>query len=308
MQTSEETKDLLAAMLAAKLNMKPVGKGGKNLHDNYKYSKELDWWKAIEPHLEANGLIVTFSIGPPIELGPTLSGNQTKTRVLGDARLSHVETGQWMEISCAGDGADKTDKAVFKAECGFKKYAYSFLFGLPTSDDPERDDFAAPAKPAAKPKAAPKQPATPEARKEAQDFIRDHYDELPAEWVTKANAILAKPEATAAQVAKVLNELTKRRKKDARAANKSTNEKLEALVHMNGKEVYGKVGWDDARHGLIKTLTGKEQSIADLTQEQLSALCEQLEGMREEQARVAAQSGRASPPPKFNTGNETKGE
>jgi len=243
MQTSEETKDLLAAMLAAKQLMKPVRKGGVNTFDDYPYSQEIDWWRAIEKHLEANELLITFSILEVIELGPTISGKQTKTRVIGRARISHSPTGQWQEVRCAGDGADKGDKAVFKAITGFKKYGYSLLLCLPTSADPERDDPDArsAAKPAAKPKAAPKtkEPVSAELRKEVQDYIRDHFNvvkdlkDLPG-----FTALLGQPDAPTGRVKKGYTWL----KKEVRDSNKGTNERLEAKIHLLGREVYGKAG------------------------------------------------------------------
>jgi len=59
--------------------------------------------------------------------------------------------------------------------------------------------------------------------------------------------------------------------------------------------VYGKDEWGLERRGLIHILTGKEQSIADLTQEHLSALCDHLEAKGRRDS--GATEGSSTPPP-----------
>ena len=54
-------------------------------------------------------------------------------------RLSHAESGEWIEIDIIGEGYDRGDKAVYKAITGARKYGLACLFDLVTTDDPETD-------------------------------------------------------------------------------------------------------------------------------------------------------------------------
>ena len=276
METSESTTAILPAILAAKKAMRPVQKGGENTFDNYKYSQEIDWWKAVRKPLEANDLIIAFSVMENIELGPTISGKQTKTRVIGKARIMHALSSEWIEIWCMGDGADKGDKAIFKAMTGLKKYAYSLLLGLPTSDDPELQTEADPAPKTRKPKAAaPAKPITTDERREVQDYLREHADMLAEDLVTWVNKVASLPGSTSADAKKAMSKMAA----VVRKMTKTPPKKLHDKINVMGRELYGEQ-WNTKRHGMVGEITnGLFESMTDMSPDQLSTLCERLESM-----------------------------
>jgi hypothetical protein len=130
MLTSEKTDQLLPALLKARMAMKPAFKGKKNDHFKYAYANEEAWHDAVQPQLHEHGLLLTFSIAEYSRAG-------SLSAVKGLARITHVASGQWMQVSGVGEGEDKADKGAYKAQTGLKKYLYALAFSLPTSDDPE---------------------------------------------------------------------------------------------------------------------------------------------------------------------------
>lgn len=140
--TSESLDKLMPDFLAAKDELRPAGKSGYNNHDRYNYAQEIDWYSAIAPVLTRHGLVVLFSCSTlqPSEKRTTRNGGtEYHCYVSGAARLLH-KSGQWIEVHGWGEGQDRADKGVYKAETGLKKYLYSLLLALPTNDDPERDE------------------------------------------------------------------------------------------------------------------------------------------------------------------------
>ncbi len=130
MNTSPTVDQLMPALLAARREMKPAFKGKKNDHFRYNYANEEAWHDAVQPHLHARDLLLTFSVNEYAREG-------TLSWVRGTARVTHAASGQWMEVEAVGEGEDKADKGAFKAQTGLKKYLYSLLFSLPTTDDAE---------------------------------------------------------------------------------------------------------------------------------------------------------------------------
>jgi len=139
---SDSITELAPDLLAAKADLKPVGKGGENKYDRYSYAREVDWYASINPVLNRHHLGVVFSCG---QLAPTASrqtkggGSEHHCYVHGCARLIH-KSGQWIEVDGIGEGQDRADKGVYKAQTGLRKYLYALLLSLPTTDDPESDE------------------------------------------------------------------------------------------------------------------------------------------------------------------------
>lgn len=142
MRTSEQVEKLIPAWHEARKGFKPAGKSGHNTYDNYEYAKEEDWYNAVKPALDANGLVLLMEVHPEIQNLPDRKtrngGIEYVVQVKGVARLWHT-SGQWVEIDGVGQGQDRADKALYKAMTGMKKYLYAMLFALPTSDDAEAD-------------------------------------------------------------------------------------------------------------------------------------------------------------------------
>lgn len=55
------------------------------------------------------------------------------------ARFIDIETGYYEEVYAAGDGADFSDKGIYKAETGAVKYILACNFLVATGDDAEKD-------------------------------------------------------------------------------------------------------------------------------------------------------------------------
>lgn len=142
MKTSDAIDKIMPAYIAARKTIHPAGKSGNNKFDRYEYAKEIDWHEAVIPELLKYDLVVLFSCeGSRREEPRTTDRGKTEfvTIVTGKARLFH-SSGQWLEVDGKGEGVDRADKGIYKAQTGLKKYLYSLLFALPTTDDPEADN------------------------------------------------------------------------------------------------------------------------------------------------------------------------
>ncbi len=173
---SDKVDQLIPAIHKARKAIRPVLRGGRNQTQNYRYAQESDWYDAITPALEENGLVIFASAGEPIDLGArtTRKGNMEYAYgVPGRVRLIHTSA-QWVEVTASGHGQDAGDKGVYKAQTGLKKYLYALLFMLPTTDDPERDD--APQTPAVQPRPAG-QPTLDERCQSAVKLIAEATNE-----------------------------------------------------------------------------------------------------------------------------------
>lgn len=176
MNRSESLTNLMPSLLAARAAIKPAGKSGKNTFDKYDYATELDWHEAVMPALLANGLAMSFSINSVVNLPDRTTkagGTEHIVEVTGTVTLMHT-SGEWIEVGIVGHGQDRSDKGVYKAMTGAKKYGYACLFSLPTTDDPERHDAQD-----SKPKRQPRKPQIqPQAQPEEQP---EGYDKLMGE-------------------------------------------------------------------------------------------------------------------------------
>jgi len=136
MRTSDATDKIFPALMKAKSAMGAVPKDGYNEHFKYKFSSLEHFAGVVEPNLAPNGLQVITSVTGMIQR----DGNRVMLSLV--LRLIH-DSGQWIEVDCVGEGTDGQDKATYKAITGGRKYGLACLFGLVTSDDPEKFDNAA---------------------------------------------------------------------------------------------------------------------------------------------------------------------
>lgn len=139
MKTSEQIDKIMPAIVAARGEMRFVAKGGNNTFDKYNYARLDNYMRVVEDPLEKNKLFIVTSADSCSQLDPRTTksgGSEFVVRLTLTMRVVH-ESGQWMEISIIGDGQDRGDKGIYKANTGARKYGYAMLFGLTTSDDPE---------------------------------------------------------------------------------------------------------------------------------------------------------------------------
>lgn len=139
MNTSESIDKIIPAFLKAQHQIPLIPEGGTNTHQRYNYSGIDDYVKTINPILKKNdlGLIMHQSGVQDIEPRNTGRGGcEFGVRVQMTARLVHA-SGQWMEASGYGTGYDASDKAVFKAITGARKYLLASMFNVASGVDPE---------------------------------------------------------------------------------------------------------------------------------------------------------------------------
>jgi len=146
MQHSENIDALLAMLHEVQRHVEPPNCTGFNAEQKYDYATEVDWWQTLHALLTEYKLVVVFSLADCSCLGPTPRGTQMITQVKLKMRIIHAPTDQWLEIETGGYGADPTDKGIYKAITGAKKYGYAMLLALPTLHDPERDSQGSAAK------------------------------------------------------------------------------------------------------------------------------------------------------------------
>lgn len=142
MKLSEQSDKIAAALVAVGDEVRAVRKSGNNTFDKYTYAKLDDYVRACADAMKQHGVTVLASC-TAIESLPTRktkSGSDAyATRLHMTMRAVH-SSGQWAEIVSIGEGEDRSDKSVYKANTGARKYGYAMLFGLTASDDAEVED------------------------------------------------------------------------------------------------------------------------------------------------------------------------
>lgn len=151
-----------AALVAAQAEFRVVIEGGYNSYDKYKYARLEDYVEAIRPILSKHGLAVAFT---SVNLSPepkhvTEKGKEEYNFVVTvEAMLIHA-SGQFMRFQGYGQGIDRSDKSIYKAMTGARKYVLANIFNLATGDDPE-NETANPEDRAKRPPAPPQQQQRP---------------------------------------------------------------------------------------------------------------------------------------------------
>ena len=135
------------ASLASKLSaisagMTRVPKSGHNSAQNYDFAREADVVDHIRPQLADRNLYIFFSNeGPSPSYEHRVSKNQNNqvwADVVLRATILDGDTGALISFTMPGQAVDTgSDKAVFKAITGAKKYALMLAFNVATGDDPE---------------------------------------------------------------------------------------------------------------------------------------------------------------------------
>lgn len=117
-----------------------VGKNGRNEFHKYDYVTEADVVEAIDKLFTKHNLLL---LADTLDVNTVTNGEKTLyTRVKVKYTIIDVDTGQSLEQVFYGDGADNSDKGIYKAYTGSLKYFLMKTFRIATGDDPERDEAA----------------------------------------------------------------------------------------------------------------------------------------------------------------------
>lgn len=142
MKTSEAITNISSALAKMQPELNVISKSGENKFDRYTYATLEDYIRGTRDIMSKHGFFMVASVEKLEQLldRPTRNGNiEHAVQINLTVRLIH-QSGEWIEISCIGEGQDRADKAVYKAITGARKYAIASLLGLATSDDPEADE------------------------------------------------------------------------------------------------------------------------------------------------------------------------
>ena len=118
-----------------------VQKRGKNAFHGYNYVKAADLAHAVRSRLASRNVIMLSDLVSSETR--EISANDGKVMQFCDVILSYTfhdgDTGESFSFRCPGSGADRGDKAVYKALTGSLKYAIRNAFLVPDESDPEAD-------------------------------------------------------------------------------------------------------------------------------------------------------------------------
>lgn len=137
-------KNILKKLLSIQQDITRMEKDGRNTFQNYKYLSETQITLKMKELLDKHGVIFFHSshIKGSYEISPTKSGTkQFVTDVEIGYKFYDVDSGEFLEGTAMGQGADSQDKGIYKAITGAVKYVFMKNFLIPTGDDPEKDEI-----------------------------------------------------------------------------------------------------------------------------------------------------------------------
>lgn len=120
-----------------------MGKEGRNQAQNYSYLSEAQVAEVFKELLEKHKVFFTYSSRITATY-PSVKGTQLITDVRIDYQFIDIETGSAHSGYVCGQGADATDKGVYKGITGAVKYIFMKTFLIATGDDPEKDTKKSP--------------------------------------------------------------------------------------------------------------------------------------------------------------------
>jgi hypothetical protein len=123
----------IAAKLARAIgDVSRIGRDGTNEFHKYNYTSAEQVYRVVRGPLLEQGLVVIPS---------TSSWSRQGQNMILDLELTILDTntGESLTARWVGEGADKGDKATYKAATGGMKTWLKHLFLLPADDDPESD-------------------------------------------------------------------------------------------------------------------------------------------------------------------------
>ncbi len=148
LEIMSKPKSIYLKILEAQKNINYVQKNGTNSFHKYDYAMESDILHTVKQAANDAGLILVTSMTS--ELGSfsaekmDYNGNKVTditrfAKVTLSYKVIDAETGEAIEGTFDGYSEDKGDKAIYKATTGANKYFLMKFFGVPTGDDPEKD-------------------------------------------------------------------------------------------------------------------------------------------------------------------------
>lgn len=136
METEPRNTAVYQALARIQSQVGPVLKTKKNEHFKYKYADLESLMAPINELVAENGCCTLESV----EDDSQVEGRENLSRVRLELGLIHAASGQRVFVRATGYGDDRSDKGIFKATTGARKYAYALMFRLVTTDDPEKAD------------------------------------------------------------------------------------------------------------------------------------------------------------------------
>jgi hypothetical protein len=113
-----------------------IEKKGRNAFHNYNYAMEVDFLEAVRPQLTKHGILMSMSVDSVEIVNKGEKGGMITTIKTSHTFIDSV-TGETLTFHGAGQGEDKGDKGIYKAQTGALKYALAKFFLISTGDDPE---------------------------------------------------------------------------------------------------------------------------------------------------------------------------
>lgn len=132
----------IAAKLASVMkDVDVVLKGGENKAQNYKYVRATDVANEVRKALGKHGVAFTYEVlSERFWDAQTRSGStQFYCSLHVKGTFHDAESGESLESSVVGWGADTGDKAPYKALTGALKYIMRCTYLIPDENDPEND-------------------------------------------------------------------------------------------------------------------------------------------------------------------------
>jgi len=126
---SEDTTVLLTALLEAKKNFTATGLNGLNKHTNNKYPLLKDIYKAVEPALFENGILISH-FNRPADTGMEFM----------HSRLTHATTGQFIEDCRIVESEKPGNQGKGAANTYMKKYAILTLCAIAPEEDDDGEE------------------------------------------------------------------------------------------------------------------------------------------------------------------------
>lgn len=136
--TTGSGKNLYQKLLAVYRDVQYVQKTGNNTFHKYRYVTEADVKAKLHESFMKQGLIFNLSI---TDMTEAIDGKNRLVTCKFSYRFIDAETGDSLDGTSYGTGADTLDKGLYKAIAGGLKYILTSNFLIPTGDDPEDDKY-----------------------------------------------------------------------------------------------------------------------------------------------------------------------
>lgn len=131
---TDKQKHIAQKILKVAGDIGSIKKSGFNAHQKYHYPTEKDINDAVKPALEKHGVAHYWSV-----VDTELLKDGQFAVAYTEHTFTDTDSGESITLKAIGTGADKGDKALYKAYTGAAKYIFSKMFLIDTDDDPEKD-------------------------------------------------------------------------------------------------------------------------------------------------------------------------